>query len=66
MGGASGYSDEEIMGESRTRQVCFDYQVEESFHNKTMSAPTHQFVVKFQWTSLTNDAAAAFDEMHSD
>jgi hypothetical protein len=29
MGGASGYSNEEIIAESNTRQVSYDYQIEE-------------------------------------
>jgi hypothetical protein len=63
MRGASGSSDEEFMGESRTEQVSFDYELEESLHTKRMSPPTQQFAVRFQWTSLMNGVSAAFDQV---
>jgi hypothetical protein len=59
MGGASGHRGEEIMGEGSTRQVSFDYQVEESFYTKRMSPPTHQFGVNLtQMLCYTNFAAS--------
>jgi hypothetical protein len=60
MGGTSGYRGEEIMEEGSTRQVSFDYQVEESLYPKRMSPPAHQFAVNLTQMLYYTNLAASF------